>query len=195
MRDAIRWRGGTPTYSEELKDAWLEAVQAFEHQPLRGAVVESRDEWTHLLHTGEWVKGWTNSSLADGGIWQQLWGVDPQLKIYKSDRVCIGLATLTAELPRIVKFLDDLTMTHATKPPRTLEVAGWEFVEWRVRRRNSDLLYWSIVGTPRGHRLRAERTEEYGNRTGFVLSRPALVGLESGELFPSAIEIVPLKPL
>ena len=193
MRDALKWRAGTPTYSEELKDAWLEALAAFKHQELMGAVVQSKDDWTHLLHTGEWVRGGLRTNLKDGGIWQQVWGVSPDLKIYCGDY--IRSAALARELPRIVEFLDDLTMNHATKPPRTLTVAGWEFVEWRVRRRNSDLLYWSVVGTPRGHRLRAERTEEYGNRTGFVLSRPALVGLESGELFPSAIEIVPLKPL
>jgi len=193
MRDALKWRAGTPTYSEELKDAWLEALAAFKHQELMGAVVQSEDEWTHLLHTGERVKGGLCTHLKDGGIWQKIWGVSPDLKIYCGDY--IRSATLTNELPRIVEFLDDLTMTHATQPPRTLLVAGWEFVEWRVRRRNGDLFYWGVVGTPRGHRLRIERSETYGNRTGFVLSRPALVGLESGELFPSEIEIVPLKPL
>jgi len=193
MRDALKWRAGTPTYSEELKDAWLEALAAFKHQELMGAVVQSKDEWTHRLHTGEWVKGWASSRLADGGIWQQIWGVSPDLKIYRGDY--IRNAALAHELPRIVEFLDDLRITFAPNPPRTLLVAGWEFTEWRVHRRNGDLFYWGVVGTPRGYRLRIERSETYGNRTGFVLSRPALVGLESGELFPSEIEIVPLKPL
>lgn len=34
MRDAIKFRTGTPTYSRALKDAWLGVYRAFSHQCL-----------------------------------------------------------------------------------------------------------------------------------------------------------------